>query len=302
MIPQFPKFKNLELSDDAFVRSCTASFPPYSDFNFVSMWSWNTNNGILLSQLHGNLVVRFIDYISAEPFYSFIGIHKVNETAKELLEFSIANNAGAELKLVPEVVIHKLDREKFKAEDDPAHTDYVLTTDKLATYEGAELAGKRRSVSIFTRRTPHFRFEILDLENTRVTKEIRNLFDLWLLQKNIQVVEDEEHEYVALSRCLTAGFNGNLVATGVYVGDMLSAFWIVEDLQNTYSVSHFEKAYTAMHSSIFPFLKQKTGEVLHARNIKYVNLEQDLGLIGLRRSKISYFPQLFLKKYRVGTA
>jgi len=41
MIPEFPQFKNLELTDKIDVEKFTSKFPPYSDFNFVSMWSWD---------------------------------------------------------------------------------------------------------------------------------------------------------------------------------------------------------------------------------------------------------------------
>ena len=41
MLPEFPQFKKLELSDKEEVEKFTSKFPPYSDFNFVSMWSWD---------------------------------------------------------------------------------------------------------------------------------------------------------------------------------------------------------------------------------------------------------------------
>ena len=38
MIPEFPEFKKLELSNKEEIEKITQKFPPYSDFNFVSMW------------------------------------------------------------------------------------------------------------------------------------------------------------------------------------------------------------------------------------------------------------------------
>ena len=81
MIPEFPEFKKLELSDKEDVEAFTKKFPPYSDFNFVSMWSWDIKGEMRLSILNGNLVVRFTDYITGDPFYSFLGNNKTNETA-----------------------------------------------------------------------------------------------------------------------------------------------------------------------------------------------------------------------------
>ena len=83
-LANFPNFKLLELTDCEAVLSITSKLPPYSDFNFVSIWSWNLYDKIMISQLNGNLVVKFTDYITGESFYSFIGNTEVEKTTKEL--------------------------------------------------------------------------------------------------------------------------------------------------------------------------------------------------------------------------
>ena len=88
MIPKFPNFKKLELTDKKEVEKITFKFPPYSDFNFTNMWSWNLKNEMGLSILNDNLVVKFIDYVNGQPFLSFLGDNLVNETVRELIIFS----------------------------------------------------------------------------------------------------------------------------------------------------------------------------------------------------------------------
>ena len=91
MIPEFPQFKKLELSDRKDLEKFTSKFPPYSDFNFVSMWAWDTKGEMQISQLNGNLVVQFTDYINGKPFFSFLGDSLVLDTIKTLLDFSKKN-------------------------------------------------------------------------------------------------------------------------------------------------------------------------------------------------------------------
>src|SRR3989344_9175835 len=98
MIPKFPQFKNLELSDKKDVEKFTSQFPPYSDFNFVSMWSWDVKGEMRLSTLNDNLVVRFTDYLTGKPFYSFLGNNKVNETAQTLINLSKKEGLKPELR------------------------------------------------------------------------------------------------------------------------------------------------------------------------------------------------------------
>ena len=102
MLPVFPNFKNLEISDKEDIEYITHQFPPYSDFNFVSLWAWNTQGKIEISQLNNNLVVKFQDYLDNNYFYSFIGMHDVLTSIEKLLSASKAKGFGEELKLIPE--------------------------------------------------------------------------------------------------------------------------------------------------------------------------------------------------------
>lgn len=77
MIPEFPNFKKIELSDQKEIESFTSKFPPYSDFNFTSLWSWDTHTNMQISILNKNLVIRFNDYLSDSFFYSLLEIMNV---------------------------------------------------------------------------------------------------------------------------------------------------------------------------------------------------------------------------------
>ena len=73
MIPEFPQFKPLTLSDKEGIERITQKYPPYSDFNFMSMRSWDIKGKIKISKFNNNLVARFTDYLKGNPFFSFLG-------------------------------------------------------------------------------------------------------------------------------------------------------------------------------------------------------------------------------------
>src|SRR3990167_9981485 len=108
MIPEFPHFKKLELADKKDVEKFTQKYPPYSDFNFVSMWSWDIKGEMRLSTLNNNLVVRFTDYLTGEPFYSFLGDNKVNETAEKLLDFTLEEEIKPKLHLIADETAERM--------------------------------------------------------------------------------------------------------------------------------------------------------------------------------------------------
>jgi hypothetical protein len=299
VIPQFPDLKKLEASDKQEVETFTATFPPYSDFNFISMWSWDTSGEMALSQLNGNLVVRFTDYITGEPFYSFIGTTDADATARMLLETSARQGLAPVLRLIPNDVATALDANIFGIEAKPDHADYVLSVDRLRTYGGGAFKMVRNNLRKFLKNTPLARFEVLDLQRPEIRRDLERLFALWFANKNAAVIDDNEHEYAAFSRCLDPQLSSHLISYGVYAGDALIAFLLMENIGDGFAIVHFEKADTNTYAGIMPFLRQQAAHAVSEQGIRYINLEQDLGIEGLRVSKASYAPDHYLKKYAV---
>lgn len=308
MLPEFPQFKNLELSDKKEIEKITKKYPPYSDFNFVSMWSWDIKGEMRISILNDNLVVRFTDYITGEQFYSFLGDNKVNETSEKLLELSKKEGLEPKLKLIPEDSLKGLDLNKFKAEEDRNHFDYIFSHKNLSFYEGHDFCKHRNFVRRFEKK---HKYEIITLNLVEeINKKILlNLIEYWInIQKNKKDANDEDHiqlndlknEFVAFKKLLSApaDFLKPLICLSLFVDGMLSGFIVNEKISKDYSLAHFGKANTN-YEGVYHFLMQKNSRIFLDLGINYLNHEQDLGLQNLRYSKTKYRPTHFLKKYTV---
>jgi uncharacterized protein len=299
MLPQFPKFKELELSDAEDVQRYTARYAPFSDFNFACLWSWNIESRVLLSELNGNLVVRLGDYVNGEVFYSFLGDSRVNDTVEALIDLSCRENLEPRLQLVPEVAAGQLDPDRFAVTEDDRHADYILMVDRLCTYQGSRLASKRNEVRKFLRLCPQTRFETLDLDDAAIIEQCQRLFRRWNAQRGAPHDPDTGREFKAFDRCLKSQSHFPLIGAGIFADDELVALSILEIVDNKYAFTHFEKADIANFPGIGSFLNQQVASLLAARGIEYINIEQDLGIAGLRMSKRSYFPCGYLRKFSV---
>lgn len=298
MIPEFPKFKKLEFSDKAEVEAFTCNYPPYSDFDFMSMWCWDISEQTVLSILNQNLVVKFCDYLTGQPFYSFLGSNNLSDTIHKLLDMSLREGISLELRLVPEDSIKMIDTSKFRTIEDRDHFDYVYSVDELKRYEGGIYETKRNNLNRFLKKYPDVEVKVLDLASKGIQEQIISLDYLWLENKTLLKKNPEAgNEFKALKRL----FHSNcldLVALGCYVDKKLIAFCISELLHSNFALAHFAKA-DVNFSGVYARLMKETTKLLSLSNVSLLNYEQDLGLSSLRYSKTSFRPKFFLKKYTV---
>lgn len=297
MIPEFPEFKNIELSDAEAIENFTKDFLPYSDFNFVSMWSWDVKGEILISKLNNNLVVRFVDYLNYEHFYSFLGNNKVNETIELLLEVSKEEGLDIKLKLIPEDSLKELDKSKFKVEESRDHFDYIYDLKKLSLLKGSEYSTKRSEINRFVR--DNKKIEVKEIILDKKTKfNILKLNYEWLENKKRKdPFFDVGNELIAIGRFLELD-SKNIRILGIFLENKLVAYSVNEISKNDkYSTGHFYK--TLKFNGLFDLLMVESSKFMLSLGKDFMNFEQDLGLEGLRFSKDSYGPVFYLKKYTV---
>jgi uncharacterized protein len=300
MIPTFPVFKKLELSDKSDIESVTSSFPPYSDFNFVSMWSYDTNDSVEISVLQGNLVLKFQDYISLQPFFTFIGTASLWDTVRTLLEYAQKIDITQQLKLIPEIAVSHLPQgHRFHVTEDRDNFDYVIRTEDLIALAGTKYLSKRNHVNTFTRlfgdKTV---IKPISVADTHDQHSIMSVFGRWEKSRR-RTREQTQNEMKAIQKLFLSGTRLNLHAFGLIIDGDFAAFSIDEKTFDGHGLMHFEKADT-MYTGIFEFLKRQAAIRLREMGCDFINMEQDLGLAGLRDAKMSYRPDHFLKKYLIG--
>lgn len=302
MIPQFPKFKKIELSDREDVEAHTKKYQPYSDFNFTSLWAWDINNERMISELNGNLVVRFTDYQTQELFFSFLGAREVEKTVQELLSHAKDVGIPPVLRLVPEIIINEIDRPQFNIVRDFDNFDYIYLVPLLSKMYGKAYKSRRVPAGKFLQEQPSARFEIRNLSDPVIQESMTSVIRSWEKKKNLERKECEfEHEDAAIKRLFEMSLSHDMTVGAIFVGDAMRAFTIEEIVPHKYSIGHFWKT-SGICTGEYDFLAQKTAQYLEDKGIVYWNWEQDLGKENLRSSKRSYRPSDFLKKYQVSLA
>lgn len=300
MFPTFPSFKRLELSDKQEFEAFVKKFEPYSDFNFVSLWSYNTEDDFELSLLNGNLVLKMNNYITLKPFYTFLGTQQISQTISTLLDFSKSQNLVPEIRLIPEINVQsELNSlsEQFDMKEDPDNFDYVYDLDEFVVAEGGKYKVLRNMISKFTRTTESFLCSLADLQDEQVKNQIIELVHEWGEAKD-KDEEEIQNELISINRLLSSSAHLNLTCLCLFIDEKLKAFFISEKIDDEYGLAHFRKADPSI-PGIFQFIDYENAKHLKQLGCKYLNYEQDLGIPGMRKSKQSLNPVKFLKKYTI---
>jgi hypothetical protein len=295
VIPNFPEFKKLEWTDKENVEQFTKGFQPYSDFNFVSLWSWNTREKMMLSQLNGNLVILFWDYITETPFLSFIGRTLSIRTAQSLLEYSRKKLQVYSLKLIPEETAEYLYPSLFDVSLDADSHDYVYSISYLRSLHTLPLTNNNAAHGCrqFLKTFPSYK--VINCTDGQIDSKIyQNLFQEWANKKHLQC--PSLNEFKAFNRMLEKNENNNLLS--IWLDNEMISFSTYEIISSEFAVSHFSKT-VCNHRGAYDILLWEVAKALEVLKIEYLNFEQDLGIEGLRVAKKKYKPVFYLRKFIV---
>jgi len=295
MINKFPQFTELELQHRSTVELITTKFEVYSDFNFTSLFCWGTDDETKIAILNGNLIIQLPDYQDGHSVFSMLGISKVDESIKTLMD------TFERMTLVPEIVIDNIrQKSKYIISEDRDNFDYIYDLADLSKLSGYRYKKLRNKKNAFLKAHENRDLKISTLTELGASSldSFRSIMDLWAKESG-KSEADITSEQTALFKLLKNQNELELIFTELYVDGQLVAFSINEVIGSKNAICHFEKALKSHHEYIYPFLIHEVAKNMLAAGCKWMNWEQDLGLEGLRKSKLSYRPVRMLKKYTI---
>ncbi len=292
MISTYPEFSHLDLKTKDEVMEFTRKYEPYSDFSFINLFSWNTNEKAGIAWLNGNLVIKLPDYLTEDKFiYSLIGVNELDKTVNTLLDDCKRRD------LVPQIVILLLKHpENYAIAEDRNSFDYVYQVNTLAKLNGKGFKNKRNIINN-TRSLlgSKLEFTTVNTISPKLRVEMLAVFKEW--QKHTSQPQSKiSLEYIAINRLFDNIQHFDLHITLCRLDGKLNGFSIHEIIDEIHTICHFEKSLNHKHSGAGAVLINEAAKSLMERS-EIVNWEQDLGLPGLKKAKSSYLPTGYYRKY-----
>jgi hypothetical protein len=165
----------------------------------------------------------------------------------------------------------------------------------LANLCGKKLHGKRNHLNRFYEND--WSFEAVTPENI---EEVTEMHNQWCDEKDIYCDSEKLEEARAVVRGLESFFELGFAGGVIRVGGVIEAYTFGEaagNRENDMFVVHAEKAFTRTQGTYTAinreFVNRFCGEY------RYINREEDLGELNLRKAKMSYCPAFLVEKYCV---
>ena len=189
-----------------------------------------------------------------------------------------------------------LDAARFEGKEQEEIKDDLYDGEALRTLAGKKLHKKKNNYNAFVKayegRIEYRKLCCSDRE------DVWKFLDFWRQQKGDDVEEHLDYEVRGIHDILKNCSEMAVEMGGVYVDGRMEAFTIgsLNPLENM-AVIHIEKANPEMRG-LYQYINREF--LVHAfPDVALVNREDDMGLEGLRKAKMSYNPIAFARKYSV---
>lgn len=173
--------------------------------------------------------------------------------------------------------------------------DYVYDINDLADLEGRKYHKKRTHFNRFSQAHPDYIIKPLSKETLSLAE---NMANKWYRAKALESPDNNfSGEQAALQKAFR--YYSELCMEGLLLmeGDNVLAFTMGSPLNDTTFDVHFEKAdasidgaYTTINRAFARHIREKYPSV------SFLNREEDMGLEGLRKAKLSYYPHHLTEK------
>ncbi len=172
--------------------------------------------------------------------------------------------------------------------------DYIYLTEKLASLSGNKLHQKRNHVNKFIKRYEgRFSYEGLTEENIPEVIEFQKEWVEMSIARGNEA--DIRYESEMIVKLLNSFREFDFIGGVVRIDGKVRAYCIGSKTRDDTVDVMVEKGDYAF-DGIYQFINKKFAESLLGK-VEFLNREDDAGVEGLRKSKLSYNPAILLKKY-----
>lgn len=270
------------------------------EYSFTTLYIWKDFCDVQYSIYKDALIIKKKDFEGNYHFMQPLGYKEENlkDILEHLAQYKNENNMAYVFKDLEEDFILKIKalcigEKDVYIKEDRDNFDYLYEAEKLIKLSGKKLHGKKNHYNYFVRQ---YDYEVKDIQGEKVIEDVVKASEEWHRENE----NDNRVLYYEMKAIKTLVENMdlfNLKGIAVYVEDKLVGFSLGEKLNDKLAVIHIEKG-DMNYRGVYSFINRTFIDKCFS-DVKIINREQDLGIEGLRKAKLSYHPIRLEKKFIV---
>lgn len=289
-------FRRPELSDAELISDYFHKYPTRScDRTFANVYLWAKFYQVEFTQYKNTLLFR-----DNSAGYGYAFPAGADEDVRKVIPDLIrdAQEAGKPFCLYGITREHFEQIEQwfpgqFTCEYNRDEADYVYETEKLATLSGKKLHSKRNHINKF-KQVYDGRWEYEKLTEDQV-EDCFQMAMRWRNENECEEDEEKNQEMCVTMNSLRLLKELCLIGGVLKIDGEIVAFTIGEAVNDDTFVVHIEKAFAEVDGA-YTMINQQFVEHELLGKYQYVNREDDVGMEGLRKAKMSYHPVFMIEK------
>lgn len=287
-------FHPISIQDQEVITSYTIPHAPYDcEYSFGNLLSWHFMNESSYAVVEGCLVIRFRLEDNSFVYLTPIGEGDVISVIRQLEEESKTEGMPFKLRGTYSELNELLERHMptlFEYKIFRDYFDYVYLRKDLVELKGKNYHQKRNHVNKFKKEYA-YRFTPLTTDMLPYCMELEMK---WCKKRNCTEETSMQYEYQAFQTIIQNYEALNMQGGAIWVNDEIVAFTLGSPINyNTFDIQ-FEKADTDIDGA-YNIINQEFANHLPEQYI-YLNREEDMGVEGLRKAKLSYHPVFLVEK------
>lgn len=286
------EFKTLKIDDADRFRAKLTDQNIGWEYNFATVFLWDVNDSIQIAE-DDNAIYLYNRVFGRDVFMPpYIGANgDFNVAVKSVGAYCDSSGIRYYFRGLARTQANLFDDGKHFVGTSRNDYDYVYGSDDLKYLRGKSYHSKRNFVNRFKET---YDYEFLDYSDDDYNA-VMNLCDLWLKTADKSSVTSMERE--AVMRALRYKSELDLKIVVLKVDGKCIGFSVTSIESNGIIHTIFEKG-DVNYVGVYQALNQMTAEKYFADGA-LVNRQEDMGIAGLRKAKLSYFPKFLVEKYFV---
>lgn len=287
-------FNDITLSDKETIKTkLNTSRCRCCDFSFANLVCWAPRFHSKFAVIDDTIFFKFIDNKGNSCYTMPLGSMAVKESMELIMQDAKKENQTFQMRGVTTKMWDSLDQNfpnKFINTPDRDNYEYIYESEKLISLSGKKLQKKRNHLNKFKSENPNWSYEKIN-SNDQLEE------CLMMLKKWDNIEHNDKHQnfdFIASELMIRDFFELDLIGGLIRSNEKIIAFSIGSELTEDTLCVHLEKAFAEINGA-YTIINQQFAEH-EGVNYKYMNREEDMGLEGLRKAKLSYYPDILLKE------